>query len=433
MRQWSWVTVLLLLVSCTAHTEDKISQLVEQARAKAKSWQRDAILVEIRATAGADGTLDLKAKGLPAHSATFSFFSPSTEQGFLVTFVAGNLDSRPFPAGQYRLPIPDAFIDLSQAVAGARKSGFHESSMFGGSSVAADLTVHQTESGNRLAWHLGGSDQAGSALQMWVDAGSGVVFTSYDELTSGVSSAEAERRKAQLEERLLPQNTAGDFVSLRKEADASATAQHPNFRLYQVELDMGPPPLYRVKEGDFHYFREIPPLGMGTAASPPGWEELEVHVIHAYEGWRISGGRGEQFLDRGTPPTPVPANILSPEEAFRRLKRGLVAPYTEGQAPTGPTDLSIQLIQGVPTYFIRRLIGPRSGVTEKEDGRFFKDTDPQGKWTWWTVAQHVGLPGARYEYLYLDAVTGQATSHCAEAQAEPDGYLLVEVPCAPPR
>jgi hypothetical protein len=40
-------------------------------------------------------------------------------------------------------------------------------------------------------------------------------------------------------------------------------------------------------------------------------------------------------------------------------------------------------------------------------------TAPRGQWVWWTLVQHL-VAGPRYEFLYMHAVTGTATSHCAE-------------------
>jgi hypothetical protein len=70
--------------------------------------------------------------------------------------------------------------------------------------------------------------------------------------------------------------------------------------------------------------------------------------------------------------------------------------------------------------------GPATGKDTEEP--FFVKTAPSGKWVWWTVTMHA-VAGKRYEYIYIDAVTGKISSHCVEASADD----LVPVPCAPPR
>ena len=59
---------------------------------------------------------------------------------------------------------------------------------------------------------------------------------------------------------------------------------------------------------------------------------------------------------------------------------------------------------------------------------FFNETAPKGKWVWWTMTQHPGAGGEQLEYIYVDAVTGEATSSCGEPQID----RLVRVPCPAP-
>jgi hypothetical protein len=78
---------------------------------------------------------------------------------------------------------------------------------------------------------------------------------------------------------------------------------------------------------------------------------------------------------------------------------------------------------------------PNSNIHTGHQGRYYEEpffvkTAPSGKWVWWTVTGHA-VAGKRYEYIYIDAVTGKISSHCAEQSSI--GTPLVPVPCAPPR
>jgi hypothetical protein len=252
---------------------------------------------------------------------------------------------------------------------------------------------------------------------------------------SAAGAAEVDRLKEELSEKELPANEPIDFTSLRKRVDAMAARQNSSFKLHQVEVDFKfPNNTPRISHVDFHYFRPAPSRGR------PGWEKLEVGVAIT-DGYkspgRISGGR-EVFDDPR--PSPAPANIIAPEEALRRLNRGPLASFKTPphllKDPGRWPPLSVQLFQvgakywtgtvgRAPNYGIHT--GHRGNDTEEP---FFAKTAPRGKWVWWTVTQHA-VAGERYEYIYLDAVTGNISSHCAEQPAS--NTPLVSVPCAPPR
>jgi hypothetical protein len=239
---------------------------------------------------------------------------------------------------------------------------------------------------------------------------------------SPVGAAEVDRLKEELREKELLANEPIDFTSLRKRADAMAARQSSSFKLHQVEIVFEfPSGMPRIEHVDFHYFQPAP------RGSGPGLEELRVGVSitvkyrYKYPG-RISGSR-RMFDDPR--PSPAPANIIAPEEALRRLNRG---PMT-----SGGNTLQVQLFQVGAKYWAGNPgWHPSSSVHTRHKGLiieepFFVKTAPLGKWVWWTVTKHVAA-GTRYEYIYIDAVTGNATSHCAEQPVSP----LVPVPCAPP-
>lgn len=243
---------------------------------------------------------------------------------------------------------------------------------------------------------------------------------------SAAGATEADRLKEELGEKELPANEPIDFTSLRKRADAMAARQNSSFRLHQVEIVFEfPSGTARIDHADFHYFRPAPRVGV----SLPGWEELDVGlaitVKYGYKSpGRISGGR--QMFDDPRP-SPAPTHIIAPEEALRRLNRGPL---------TSRNQLKVQLYQVGAKYWTGTVgWAPSNEVFTGHHGRpteepFFVKTAPRGKWVWWTVAQH-DVPGTRLEYIYIDAVTGKISSHCAEQSAT--HTPLVPVPCAPPR
>lgn len=270
-------------------------------------------------------------------------------------------------------------------------------------------------------------------------------------LASTVVGAQRELPQPELRERPILTNEPVDFASLRKKADSMAARQHSSFRLHQIdtllEFRDGKP---RITQADLYYSR--------PAAGPTrsGWEVLQVGIYTPVENlpgrWspgNISGSTGTFDDPR---PDLAPANIISPEEAIARLHRGpMTSPGAGGEPASLPRDhrqwrLSVQLIRVGAKYLVAtpgwRPSGappiPSAGIYESHNSSpiffseepFFTKTAPSGKWVWWTVVQHV-VRGRRYEYIYMDAVSGKPTSHCAE---QPSPFTpLVSVPCAPSR
>jgi hypothetical protein len=252
-------------------------------------------------------------------------------------------------------------------------------------------------------------------------------------VASVAGAAEVDRLNEELREKQLSPDEPIDFISLRKKADAMAARQHSSFKLHQVEIVFEfPSGTPRIDHADFHFFQPAP------SGSGPRWEELTIGVATpvkgVYRGWmpgHISGGRS-RFDDPR--PSPAPAHIIAPEEALRRLNRGPL---------TSRNQLKVQLYHVGAKYWTGTVgWAPSNEVFTGHHGRpteepFFVKTAPRGKWVWWTVAHH-DVPGTRgvaagtrYEYIYMDAVTGNASSHCAEQPTQ--NTPLVPVPCAPPR
>jgi hypothetical protein len=261
--------------------------------------------------------------------------------------------------------------------------------------------------------------------------------------TTAIGRAEASAPRGDLQQRRLQPAPPPDFAAVRQAADAMAATQEGPFRLHQVEVELRSTTL-EIERAAFHYFRKLP---SGASPSLAGWEELTVHVSTGLTkhgarsptawGGTIGGGRRTGLRDPA--PTAVPASILAPEEVIRRLGRDPLAPPTltasDVRHPTPERwAFLVQLIQVGAGYWAGRpgLHPNVLGWTSRPAEVLFAANAPQGQWVWWTLVQHP-VAGHRYEFLYLDAVTGTATSHCADRVGQgPQDFDLVPIPCPPP-
>jgi hypothetical protein len=131
--------------------------------------------------------------------------------------------------------------------------------------------------------------------------------------------------------------------------------------------------------------------------------------------------------------------MLAPEEVIRRLGRGPLAPPTLTEPDVRHPKperwaFVVQLIQVGAAYWAGRpgLHPNMLGWTSPPAEALFAATAPQGQWVWWTLVQHL-VVGPRYEFLYMDAITGAATSQCADQVGQgPRNADLVAVACPPP-
>ena len=246
-----------------------------------------------------------------------------------------------------------------------------------------------------------------------------------------VPSAAAPRppdpKKEALRQQKLPEDAPADFASLRKRADARAAGQDSAFRLFQVETELEGATL-RITGAHFRYFQ--PARGE--------WEQLDVNVStggrirmgktlgRAYPG--SIGGARTTF----TEPRPIaaPARLVAPEDAVRQLGRGpLTGPFgAHGRASEYLRDQSQwRLVVVLLHTGAQHQIGhvelsplrdhvpwPRRRVQPSQDDTFFQKTAPAGAWVWWTVLQDREASTTRFEYVYMDAATGKATSACAD-------------------
>lgn len=263
------------------------------------------------------------------------------------------------------------------------------------------------------------------------------------------TTEDAKQRAEERRQQQLPPDQPIDFFSLRKKADDLSARQHSSFKLHQAEVEFDSSTL-RINQVNFHYFHPTP---AGGATSK--WERLLVNVN---TGGKVTTGRTVRSSYPGTIgasrqafsdplPTAAPANILNPEDAVRGMNRGpLTSPFSTPSYLKDPSrwKLNVQLIRVGAQYMAGtvtlsppgpgRLLWIQRAIQPSIHDPFFKQTAPAGNWVWWTVAQHTDVPGERYEYIYMDASAGKATSHCAEPSGPRDATVAVPVPCtAPPQ
>lgn len=407
MRFRAALTGLFVLIAASgiASAGETVTTAADKARAEAKRWKPDAALIEIEAAPQPDGTLG------SGRGAMFAFRSPASGEGLMVAVGEGKPTVMPAAVDTSALPLPDRFIDLTQAVALARKQGF-------GPVMQASMKAYPTPTGTRSAWTLAGG--SGTVL---IDAATGAA-TSFDAL-SGRAAANQSRAAASRTE-LLPSGTATDFASLRRRADAEAARQNPPFTLYEIEVALASSTL-QITAADFHYFRPGSPKG-GPAT---GWESLDVHLV-APKSWTNGHRRIEQpgrfsvdVSDFDDPrPTAAPTNMMGPDEAIRRLNRPPMPMPRSSRPDTDPSrwEMQVQLILSGSTYRIgtqqNAPTSPDAGDASLGRDPFFASTAPRGKWMWWTIAQRPDVAGEELHYIYIDAVSGQPAISCKQGRGD---------------
>lgn len=198
------------------------------------------------------------------------------------------------------------------------------------------------------------------------------------------------------------QSAPSDYASLRKAADAFAAQNLPGSKLWRVDLTGS----YRsgslqIREGDFRYF---------LSAKDGFWDLLRVQMI-SREGYPLEVHSDRHLVDDSRVQewqmTPAPGNILSPDDALRRLNRPL---------PGDPLSLNLVQTGTLAAYSSAPLSTWLTSMGTL--GEFFYKTSPLGKWIWWTwVEQAPPRPYRVHEFIYIDAVTGKATSACQRFSA----------------
>jgi hypothetical protein len=220
-----------------------------------------------------------------------------------------------------------------------------------------------------------------------------------------------------------------DFASLRRAADGFAEKSQPGSKIWRIDVTASyESGALEIHEEVFYYFYE----------QPQGLNVMKVHVLpqEATDLPKVERRNWagllsvEQWLM-----TPMPENVLPPEEALRRLKRSLPGDPHRSQTGLlqardyrGLFDLKLvhagaALADSSRNQFQWNTLATSLGMKSGLMAQFFARTAPHGKWVWWTVVEQdrpypgsdpkrAGTARRMLEYIYIDAITGKATSHC---------------------
>ncbi len=156
--------LLGLVLGAPAHAS--MTQDLAKARQVAKSWQADAVLVEVQASGALPG--NKSQPGLAAMTG-FTFTSQTAQQMLQVMMADGQMQSWPAPISSTDafLALPANFIDLDAALAVARRKSP------GASITSADLKTYADRTGQpvRAAWLI-----LSESASFYVDAASGAML-----------------------------------------------------------------------------------------------------------------------------------------------------------------------------------------------------------------------------------------------------------------
>lgn len=383
----------MLLVFAAGARAETAAQQADKARAEAKRWQADAVLVQVSANGffmpGAGGEL----KPTAAPMLGFQFVSPSAKKGLMVMNAGGTLQKFEVP-GPEGTAIPDKFIDLDAAIAAARQ---------GNRDVLVSSATLKAENGGRAAWHIlftPAKIGSGAGFDRYVDAQTGAIVAAAD---LGGARPRENRGLVSVD---VPAGLAFDFQALRRAADAIAAKEGgEGFRLFSFEGYVYVTP---VSESARSEFKDTAHFEYARPAAGGKWEHMVIDISHL--GWRVTGRidnpRSQRLVrerpagsaqvlgdESGTAPQ-VLADSVDPEAGLQKIRAMLPG------AAKGTT---------VKVWLARQgdAAAPQRSGPKDEQRRVFDQTAPRGRWLWWTIVER-GAP----QYVYVDAQTAAVQTHC---------------------
>jgi hypothetical protein len=215
---------------------------------------------------------------------------------------------------------------------------------------------------------------------------------------------------------LLPAGTGHDFNSVWRQADVLAK-DHPGAKIYTIHLNYMNDAVWQA---EFDYVTE--PSGRGRNSR---WGDCRVYIDPArgnVSQYQAVIEYTDQFDD---PPPLAPANLAPPWGAMRSMNIPARIRQSEG-------GIKIDLGEVGATHRLTMPTGPTDYL------KVIARSVGQGQWVWaasWPFPTNPNT-GTVFQIIYADAVTGRATSECANMPGmNPDNWTLITCPPAyePPK
>jgi len=219
-----------------------------------------------------------------------------------------------------------------------------------------------------------------------------------------------------------------NYAAMRRAADALAMHVHSGLKLWRVDLrGWFRDNTFKIADGDFHYF-----VITGQLPTDHSWVSSKDVSLLRVRAKNLPGMNlpettrleDEMMVDRWQL-VAVPSGIRAPEDIMASTKTAL------GHDPDGgPIRLRLLYVSNeiaTSQRYKPRMPGELANLGVRGfEGPFFVRTAPHDAWIWWTVTEQdridpaanvkgPGKPRRAMEFVYVNAVTGSATSRCKGA------------------
>ena len=230
---------------------------------------------------------------------------------------------------------------------------------------------------------------------------------------------------------------SADFAALRKAADRVAAGVHNGLKLWRVDLRAwARDGSLKIVDGTFYYFLivgQLPTDHDWVSAKDVSLVRVDTKNRPGMQSPEASRDLGdiEMMVDRWQL-VPVPSTVRSPEQIIMGLNRSLGPDPADDRAPFRLRLVYVGNELGTSPRYKTHSPLENLGARGFEAPLFVK-TAPRAAWIWWTVveqsrsdpaasAKQAGAPRRVSEFIYVNAMTGEATSRCK-------GAGPTEIPC----
>jgi hypothetical protein len=437
-----------------------IEQLMGQARAEARKWHPDAVLVQIELSdfgfaMGPSGIPDVTKAGPPgvvqfhflsfsAHDAMRVVAQPKLtpdQLKFLASRGSGLLrvEHLSTPFSPYTLPIPESFVDPRQAIAQAQKDIGPEcgGAKYPGCALVSDAELHvfwsgQGESGIPV-WRIsfGQNPRTLQTVTREVSATSGELVALIDKQRGSIFSEPGQR----LEDSVL-QGVGNDFDSVWRAVNLAMAKHDVLYKPYAVSLiaylrdNRGPGSTVYVSEAEFQYARITPSFY---------WDDRMVHVKWAGSTAVVDISPA---IRRSAPGEPVPRTMEAGNlPAENATLRKILNAFPEGYAEQYTTwERGCENEMTVSPFIKQWECGVLVPITHRTDQVYIWMTRqgnpywesaaaplqsehtlistnaPPNAWVWWTRLKRPD----QWQYVIVNAASGLPTTTAGVCTVPPD-------------